>query len=73
MDAGLAAGERKLLKGFIINGYYQRISVAVVKGVATALRLATSAVLGHASKPSKAPKLTVARVHDIIGKQQAWE
>ena len=73
MDAGLAAGERKLLKGFIINGYYQRISVAVVKGVATALRLATSAVLGHASKPSKAPKLTVARVHDIIGKQQAWQ
>ena len=67
-DNGFSLKEHSTLKGMIINGYYQLLSVAAVKGVVNCLDRAALRILHrHGRRSGRGPPLTHARAEALLG------
>jgi hypothetical protein len=65
---GFSDEQYSMLKGIVVNGYYQLISVAAVKGVVNCLDRAAQRILaGHGRKAGRGPPMTHARAECLIG------
>ena len=69
LDSGFSSKEFSMLKGIIVNNYYQLISVAAVKGAVNCLNRAAQRVLSRhdARKVRSVSPLSHARAQCLIG------
>ena len=74
-DKGFSDDDKNILKGIIVNEYYQRLSVSLMKGVAmnihTSARIVMKNNLGGYSR--RAPPLTHARAQVKLGSKERGE
>ena len=74
-DNGFSDDDKNILKGIIVNEYYQRLSVSLMKGIAmniqTSARIVMKNNLGGYSR--RAPPLTHARAQAKLGAKERGE